>query len=155
MATEEIIEGNRLIDFFMGAAIIPLKDEYNYEVIRWNPSGFTKTQSYFAVSHKENYRDKFFNQNVFISKYDSDWNWLMPVVEKIEKIKISTSTIGVSVEIRDKACRIFKGEWCESIEGFTSFVSYSGNTKQYTKIEVTWLAVVEFIKWYNKQNKKS
>lgn len=82
--------------------------------------------------------------------YHSSWDWLMPVVEKIQEIKLPIpSMVEVSVKISKGECRIFKGEWNDGLEGFINRISYSGNKKQYTTIEATYLCVVEFIDWYN------
>ena len=70
-------------------------------------------------------------------KYHSSWDWLMPVVEKIE-------TIDFVVIIKHGECVV---------------VNNSGNTPKFiqqvstTKIESTWLACVKFIKWDNDQKR--
>ena len=66
--------------------------------------------------------------------YSNDWNWLMEVVEKIESIK------GTQIFINGISCEImFKGR----------VISKHFNTK----IEAVYNACIEFIKWYNNQNK--
>jgi len=65
--------------------------------------------------------------------YDKDWNWLMPVVEKIEYIPISDD-----VNVRWDVCIYMK----------TCTIGMKG-TVGTTKLEATYKAVVEFIKWYN------
>jgi hypothetical protein len=76
-------------------------------------------------------------KNVLITpiemKFHSDWNWLMEVVEKIESLK-------VIVEIRENVCYIE-----------TSSKNYYSELED-TKLQATYKAVVEFIKWYNQQN---
>jgi len=70
--------------------------------------------------------------------YETSWDWLMPVVEKIEKE-------GYEVDIYSNKC-----------EMATNFGSTLLNPILYdkgSKIESTWLACVQFIQWYN-QNKK-
>jgi hypothetical protein len=77
------------------------------------------------------------------SKYNSSWDWLMPVVEKIEKMQYITDEVNIC--------------W-DSVGGkyHTEITNASRDTfeiiRMYadTKIESTLLAVVEFIKWYNK-----
>ncbi len=84
--------------------------------------------------------------------YHSNWELLMLVIEKIESIQLpSPSLVPVTVSIKGNSCRIFKGEWNDDKEGFISYVSYEGNDTQYSKIEATYLAVIEFINWYNEQ----
>ena len=70
-------------------------------------------------------------------KFHSDWNWLMEVVEKIE-------SLGYRIEIVKHICRIYLSN--------KETIIISENTP---KIESVYLACVEFIKWYNNQNKVS
>lgn len=71
--------------------------------------------------------------------YHNSWNNLMPVVEKIEKQK-------------EPLCYI-------EIIGHNCDIHFYGNSEELvtitsdSKISSVWLAVVEFIKWYN-DNKK-
>jgi hypothetical protein len=83
-------------------------------------------------------------------KYHSDWNWLMEVVEKISatvikgtppfngdqfaRIEIIPNGYVKIENLRDTP--IFKNVWVES-----------------GLINATWLACVDFIKWYNEQSK--
>ena len=69
--------------------------------------------------------------------YHEDWNWLMEVVEKIE-------SLGYRIEIVKHICRIYLSN--------KETIIISENTP---KIEAVYNAVVEFIKWYNNQNKVS
>lgn len=69
--------------------------------------------------------------------FDLYWDWLMPVVEKIEKIP------GTVVGIDFSGCTI-QADGIGDI-GIDTFGGLS-------KLECTYKAVVEFIKWYNSQN---
>ncbi len=78
---------------------------------------------------------------VFIDnlKYHTSWDWLMPVVEKIE-------AHGAIVEIwlsLGRGCRIY------FVKERNEFIYESNST-----IESVYKSVVEFIKWYNKINQK-
>ena len=79
------------------------------------------------------------NYDVEISslKYHKDWNWLMEVVEKIE-------SLGYRIEIVKHICRIYLSN--------KETIVISENIP---KIEAVYSTVVEFIKWYNNQNKVS
>lgn len=75
--------------------------------------------------------------------YNLSWDWLMPVVDKIENIVINEDnsfnvTIGSSIYcvIQDS-----KGECYD--------MTYDGEK---SKILTTYKAVVEFIEWYNEHN---
>lgn len=73
-------------------------------------------------------------------RYDSDWNWLMPVVEKIESINYS------SVQIKEGLCHISYHD----TNGYWNHKKIDGHPK----IISTHKAVIEFIKWYNSQQSK-
>jgi hypothetical protein len=112
---KEILEGNKLIAEFMGLEEGP---EY--------VNAFDRDDLlYFTGGGYES------------AKYDSSWDWLMPVVEKIECLSCTVTMV-------NNACCIF----------------YTGDDREFSysplavsKIEAVWLAVVEFIKWYNKETK--
>ena len=73
----------------------------------------------------------------FELEFHSDWRWLMTVVEKIE-------SLGYRIEIVKHICRIYLSN--------KETIIISENTP---KIEAVYIACVEFIKWYNNQNKVS
>jgi len=87
-----------------------------------------ETEEYFETFIKDGVSE----YRVDLLQFHSDWNWLMEVVEKIESIK------GTQIFINGISCEImFKGK----------VISKHFNTK----IEAVYMAVVEFIKWYNQQ----
>ena len=68
-------------------------------------------------------------------EYHSSWDWLMPVVDKL----MSTKQCDMIIHAKNLVV-----------------ISYGGKTFSYYEmslIENVWIAVVEFIKWYNSQNK--
>lgn len=65
--------------------------------------------------------------------YHSRWDWLMPVVEKIE-------SLGYIFDIWKTTC-----EWYKPFEA-----NYAIEHSAKTKIEAVYKAVIEFIKYYNK-----
>ena len=69
-----------------------------------------------------------------VKNYNSDWNWLMEVVEKIESLGYYVNITGTYVSIG-------------AIESKTNpiFIEKDSNIK----IEAVYNACVEFIKWYN------
>lgn len=69
--------------------------------------------------------------------FNSDWNCLMKVVEKIENLPNGR----FKIEIYNNICRIYDHE------EFDEVVELSENTK----IEATCNACVEFIEWHNQQ----
>ena len=114
----QIIEGNKLIAEFMD-------DIYTLE--RGNIINFLEKPSKFETSNS-------FEANELL--YHSSFDWLMPVVEKIEGM-------GIKVEIEGNGC---------DINRLNPFHPYNNGAACDSKIESVWLALVEFIKWYN-QNK--
>ena len=76
----------------------------------------------------------YFEQGYMTSelKFDTDWNWLMPVIRKIEElgndVLITTNYIQISFD---------EGEQFIVIDDLN------------IKIDSVYNAVVEFIKWYN------
>jgi hypothetical protein len=64
--------------------------------------------------------------------YHTDWNWLMPVVERIEL------DMGFDVYIHYNNCTITDGE-----------NAFENEAEPNQKIYATYQSVVEFIKWYN------
>lgn len=70
-------------------------------------------------------------------KYHTSWDWLIPVVEKIEQQ-------GCIIEIwlsLGKGCRIQKP--------ITQGESYQAVMESNSTIEAVWLTVIEYITWYN------
>lgn len=71
-------------------------------------------------------------------KYHKSWDWLMPVVEKIDK----DFSKNFEVIIYSASCYIHK--WNEDKQVYDTFISGVGK-----KIDAVYGAVIEFIKWYN------
>ncbi len=70
--------------------------------------------------------------------FDTDWNWLILVVEKIESIKIESYK--VRVDIYFNCCSIAPTHWQE-------LITIYGDKE--TKIQAIYNACVSFVKWYN------
>jgi hypothetical protein len=77
-------------------------------------------------------------------KYDSDWNYLIPAIEKIENLKIEDQVQAgfVTIWSRKEGCTI---EY-KMYEDSDFYVSTKVTT---TKIKAVYDTVVQFIKWYN------
>lgn len=117
MTKEEIEEGNKLIAEFMEATI----DEYPKSLPRW---------FYWHGS-----------LNPHEMQYNHSWDWLMPVVEKIDGMEHTTIIGGGS----------YWGNYCNIIYGVdrmeTDDTKAMGMDK--TKIEAVYKAIIQFIKWHN------
>lgn len=71
--------------------------------------------------------------------FNSDWNWLMQVVEKIENTSYKEDSF-FNVHIGSLAdCTIQNAKYEQIINKIST-----------TKIEAVYDACVEFVKWYNK-----
>jgi len=112
MTKEEILEGNKLIAKFMNLDII------------------TDGISWFDTSYKA------------LKKYNSSWDSLIPVVEKIESLPTKDKSRYV-VDIASYTCDITQELDAEHFLGTIVSTIYP------TKIEAVWNACVKFIEWYN------
>jgi hypothetical protein len=77
--------------------------------------------------------------------FDTDWNWLMEVVEKIESI--------VWEEINDTSFNVTIGatSYCVIQDNNGGMIEIIGEGK--SKLESVYNACIEFVKWFNNQNK--
>ena len=84
--------------------------------------------------------------------YHSDWNILMPVIEKIENTKIKDYNI--STDITDD--KTFINVWHYGDGGKWSILISNLNEeyKDFNKIQRTYKAIIEFINFYNKQKEE-
>jgi len=122
MKQEEIIEGNQLIAEFMG-------DDFFANL------GFT-------------YQRPMFKEGRILPehcKFHSSWDWLMRAVEKIESLGFRFGIALNSVDLYDIISQRFSTT-------VNVDESYGIKNESFKKIESTWLAVVEFIKWYNNKD---
>lgn len=71
--------------------------------------------------------------------YNDSWDWIMPVVEKIH------SYTDFWVTIYYRSCKVFP---------MNRGVEMEILIEEKPTIEAVWIAVVEFIKWHNKQQGK-
>lgn len=123
MSKNIIEENNKLIAEFMG-----------YD--------FIKRMSYYNVT-PETYLEPYNTH-----QFNSSWNWLMAVVQKIESID------GYRVSIEKNMCSIYKMK--PSSTGRlkrvpSAGVSVVGGEGMY-KFDIVYKTIVEFIKQYNKNN---
>ncbi len=116
MDKEEIIKGNKLIAFFMNGTVDP---DSSVWIINVKGLPFSSGMSF----HQEQ------------GEYHSSWDWLMPVVEKIEKENYGFKMCRKVVEIYfdDTKAVIIK-------------------EKKSCRLESLYHAVIAFINWYNTTN---
>ena len=131
MTKEEIVDGNRLIAEFMGKKL----QKGNF---------WSKMLGYADEFIIINGEPKWSLSDI---PYNSSYDWLMPVVEKIEKLGISTNihyfagikkhSYGMTTITYDSICSEY------------DLTNYSDS-----KIEAIYNSVIKFIKWYNKATTK-
>lgn len=114
MENKQISEGNKLIAEFMG--LKPVETFGRYSISKDH------------CTCREDTAEQAMKGFASIAKYHSDWNWLMPVWEKI-------------VDLRDGFCVPHGKFLVKSIYQSLYIVN----------IERTWKEIIEFIQWYNNQ----
>lgn len=83
--------------------------------------------------------------------YQTSWDWLMPVVEKIEAIELKKD-LGDGISVSYKYRVEIRSTYC-CIEADNTLTSYVGfRTFDDEKLNSTYKSVLKFIKWYNSQN---
>lgn len=134
----KVSEGNRLIAEFMGAEFKNVDyfgdDRITEEII------FKEHPSYLINGTGRT----FSNQDDL--RYHSSFDWLMPVVEKIQSIDITPppNYKGYRIEI------VVQGY--VKIEGFPMPTIFKNVSIEGGLINALWAAVVQFIQWYNLQS---
>ena len=128
MKEKEVLENNKLIAKFMEFPINSKQVMYDTRIYY----DISKLNLYNMVSMA--CEDQF--------SFHKSWDWLMPIVEKIESFIFNKpeSDTYYNVQILG-GCYVM----IISNNGDELITSDSGQSK----LECTYLAVVEFIKWYN------
>lgn len=141
MNEKQIIENNRLI-----AEFLDWFTEDNPSV----KSSVYETPMMVNVSSREDWETKVDYWTSWLRademKFHTSWDWLMISVEKIEDLVIKTSTsesLVFSVNITNDFCAIIWND--EDTEHSWAEIEEVAPTK----IQATYKAVVELIKWYN------
>jgi hypothetical protein len=125
MKQENIIEENKMIAEFMGAKYYPKASLFSFK--KWSDAWVFQRMLYIGFSDNQ-------------LKFHSSWDWLMPVVEKIEKEGYGFTVTPWEIEIIDYKT----GK--EEIRA--SFI----NDEQSPKIDQYYSVVVDFIKFYKYTN---
>jgi hypothetical protein len=155
MTREEIKSGNALIAEFvdltphgMFSNELQAPDEFGWMAVRVNVA---------ADYLKE---DGEFESFEHLFEFHSSWDWLMPVVEKIENIDIRNNGYDFpKVKLMGDHCEIFTFATYRGTSFYwKKYYSITGTFHNHpnqceSKIEAVYKAVVEFIKWYNEKIK--
>ena len=139
MTTEEIKQGNELIAKFMGYQIDDTKQFFPYtHFYKMTTDKYTYDQ--LDINSVRSYTEGFvFGYEYSIEKrYDNSWDWIMPVVEKIESLNDFNNSV------------VIGKYWVViTVPVNKSPNKYFENKRYNDKLYNTWKACIEFIKWYN------
>ena len=129
---ENIIENNKIIAEFLDWEFDDLSETFETPFLKLvDPHAFGDEQ--FSCKLQD-----------FELEFHSDWNWLMSVVEKIENLQDENNCAIYNVQIEQSFTEIIDNHTSETI----MYDIYADS-----KIEAVYNIVIEFIKWYNEQNK--
>lgn len=128
---EMVMEGNKLIAEFMGWTIEPGMEEDKDPYYNWN-KGFSLALLSDLLFHEK-------------------WDWLMPVVEKIEDLKIKHPH---NTDKRNNTqFKVIIFRTCCDIQNNNDH--FGGHIIEVTgkkdKITAIWIAITQFILWLNSQ----
>jgi flavin reductase (DIM6/NTAB) family NADH-FMN oxidoreductase RutF len=124
ITSDKIDEGNVLIGHFLGGKLLPFKINGHTEIL-WQESSL----------------DRMNGVTECLLWFHCSWDYLMPVVDEIERI-------GHSVLIGSRTCTII-GDQPDEL-GEVLRISEQGNTR----MEAIWNTVVKFIKYINNESSK-
>lgn len=129
----QTIENNKLIAEFIGNDT----NEYGLDVF------VPKSMKPITTKNNNVVMQGIFEFNECL--FHNSWDWLMPVVEKIESLNLEINGVLTSfdVTISYQYCQIIDEEGL----GICGINTHSKDNK--SKIEAVYKAVIEFIKWYN------
>ena len=126
---ENITENNQLIAEFMGV--------FDKILSTGNIHSWSDAPFYYTT---EDTKEKVIKNICKYSKYDLDWNWLMGVIEKIESLPTMKDNGNFFFEIHQDSVTVFNSTRMDIV------IEVIG---QGSRINNTYQAVIEFIKWYN------
>ena len=130
---DNIIENNKIIAEFLDWEFDDLSETFETPFLKLvDPHAFGDEQ--YSCKLQD-----------FELEFHSDWNWMMRVVEKIENLQDENNCAIYNVQIEQCFVEIIINHTSETI------VEVDSNSK----IQAVYNACVEFIKWYNKQNKNN
>ena len=151
MTRKEVIEGNKLIAEFMGYEEgFPHRiDKYGYVQV---DKGYVIPSITNSQFHEQDSDTHQFSLSEL--KFYSSWDWIMPVVEKVVLTKISIPRISRMYFNTFRCRKNHPEEHNYKVRIHSDFDDVLIKTSSNVEIEAVWLAVVEFIKWYNSCKKK-
>jgi len=145
METNEIIENNKLITTFMEVKeTTGYYDSYGEQMPHYyTTNGLYRTMSYDIP-------DKSLEIFKCNSRYHESWDWLAPVLEKICRMKIGDGKTYVEYAY-PRTFGMLNEEAGQIMVRLTGYPVFEADTL----IKATYLAIIDFIKWYNGKDFKN
>ena len=139
---KDIIEGNKLICSFMEYK------QYNGHNDYFNHGDYAiPEKSYYVYSRQAEENVKTDSYSLKSLQFHSSYDWLMPVLQKIEKYAIIE--INYALVVTCRICYLGKNKYDKAIN------FYGDNNGEREPIEAIWDCVVEFLKFYNEKEKNT
>lgn len=151
MEENKYLEGNKLIAQFMGYEYIPYVKGQTQSPGWWHKKSPNIIKGKMPSATKLS-KDYFLCRRHHELRYCNEWNWLMSVVEKIESIKDKHHGY-FGVYINSNSCTIQGTNLRTNIKQEPPI--YYNNFVLENKLKSTYIAVIEFIKWYNNEKSKT
>ena len=154
----ETTEGNKLIAEFMGYQILRKKFE-TQRMCSSNETTWVMDEDDIVCDAKGNEVDDERQEPYFdleMLPFNSSWDWLMPVVEKIESLTYGTLKLYNHVNVRRfKHVNYYwvvdgVADYGDGKQTITAITFPHGDNKD---IDALYNTVVKFIEWYNEKNK--
>lgn len=128
-ASVDVLTGNKIIAYFMGC---------------YGDTHYVGDKPVLRYGFRETHITERWNENKFCDNtpYHSDWDWLMPVVEKIK-------SLGFFYKLTEWQFFICK------YSDYSGVISYDSKTDiDEPEIDRVFKTVVRFVTWNNTQTKK-
>jgi len=133
------VESNKLVAEFMGMKVKAYKENSSYDK---EFDSYNKCEKWIKESNCMGYQAQLGWDNIS-GNYHNEWNYLMPVVDKIRRelyvIIVKYNHNGVSVKVKQNYDE--------------SEIVASGFTSDLDPMKAYYQAVVEFVKFFNNKNK--
>ena len=136
------LEGNKLIAEFMGYKPVRCSNGFAWDIGKSIPS----------KDHLFPIQGKLITKYCNYLKFHTSWDWLMPVVEKIESLNLGTIKLDEDDMFRNANAvfRIeYKDVYIDLYGGMKKQDEWMEQTQFHSKLDATYKAVLEFIQWYN------
>jgi hypothetical protein len=162
LTKHEIVESNKLIAEFMGFRYIPFSETDRSIIPGWHKSGTEGGVRDLPPFHRKT-TDGYLCRRHRDLRYYNSWDWLMPVVEKIESLDLGELSLEFKLEGRSSYLCVFDFIQAKNYKGAISLEldsdKYKGEriadpSTWRCKLNNAYLTVVKFIKWYNKKKTK-